>query len=84
MVQLFYGTIIHQVLDRAHAHFRGEFGAPAGNASDRQGYQTLTFVEVEKRPGGEPRIRASLEVVRDQALKVLKRFNSIEGPDTIS
>ena len=23
VVQLFYGTIVHQVLDRAHAHFQG-------------------------------------------------------------
>ena len=31
VVQLFYGTVIHQVLDRAHAHFRGELGVPAGS-----------------------------------------------------
>ena len=41
VVQLFYGTIIHQVLDRAHAHFRGELDVPQGtlpNDSDIERY----------------------------------------------
>ena len=77
VVQLFYGTIIHQVLDRAHAHFRGELGFPQGTMptdSDIKGY----FTEVENALKAR-RIRA-VGNVREQALRVLQRFNSLEGP----
>lgn len=77
VVQLFYGTIIHQVLDRAHAHFRGELGFPQGSMptdADIDNY----FREVENALKAR-RIRA-VSNVRDQALRVLQRFNSIEGP----
>ena len=76
-VQLFYGTVIHQVLDRAHRHFKGELSAPANTLptdSDIEGY----FVEVES----SLKVRGIRAVnnVRDQALLVLMRFNSLEGP----
>lgn len=77
VVQLFYGTIIHQVLDRAHAHFRGELGVPQGTLpadGDIENY----FAEVENALVAR-RIRA-VQNARDQALKILKRFNSLEGP----
>ena len=77
VVQLFYGTIIHQVLDRAHAHFRGELGFPQGTMptdSEIEGY----FTEVENALKAR-RIRA-VGNVREQALRVLQRFNSLEGP----
>jgi hypothetical protein len=77
VVQLFYGTIIHQVLDRAHAHYRGDLGAPAGSLptdADIEGY----FTEVENALVAR-RIRA-VQSVRDQAKRILKRFNSLEGP----
>ena len=77
VVQLFYGTVIHQVLDRAHAHFRGELGVPAGSVptdSDIESY----FTEVENALTAR-RIRA-VSNVREQALRVLQRFNSLEGP----
>ena len=77
VVQLFYGTIIHQVLDRAHAHFRGELGVPPGTLptnSDIENY----FTEVENALVAR-RIRAG-QRERNQALKILKRFNSLEGP----
>lgn len=76
-VQRFYGTIIHQVLDRAHAHFGGELNAPKGafpTDSDIDGY----FKEVENALRAR-NIRA-VSNVRDQALSVLQRFNKIEGP----
>ena len=78
VVQLFYGTIIHQALDRAHAHFRGELGVPQGTMptdADIEGY----FTEVENALKSR-RIRAVTNV-REQALRVLQRFNSLEGPD---
>lgn len=77
VVQLFYGTIIHQVLDRAHAHFRGELGVPAGTLPtdiDIDNY----FAQVENALIAH-RIRA-VQSVRDQAKSILKRFNSLEGP----
>lgn len=77
VVQLFYGTIVHQVLDRAHAHYRGELGVPAGTLptpTDIENY----FTQVENALISR-RIRA-VSSVRDQALTILKRFNSIEGP----
>ena len=76
-VQLFYGTVIHQVLDRAHRHFKGELDAPAGTFptdDDINGY----FKEVENALRAKG-IRA-VNNVREQALKVLQRFNSLEGP----
>ena len=76
-VQLFYGTVIHQVLDRAHRHYKGELSAPAmtfPTDDDIEGY----FVEVESSLKARG-IRA-VNNVRQQALRVLQRFNSIEGP----
>jgi len=77
VVQLFYGTIIHQVLDRAHAHYRGELGVPPGTFptdADIDNY----FTQVENALIAR-RIRA-VQSVRDQAKNILKRFNSLEGP----
>jgi hypothetical protein len=77
VVQLFYGTIIHQVLDRAHAHYRGELAVAAGTLptdSDIDSY----FSEVENALIAR-RIRA-VQSVREQAKLILKRFNSLEGP----
>ena len=77
VLQLFYGTIIHQVLDRAHAHFRGELGAPGGSLPDDADIESY-FGEVENALRAR-RIRAG-DRVREQALRILKRFNSLEGP----
>ena len=77
VVQLFYGTVVHQVLDRAHTHFRGELGFPAGTIPtdlDIEGY----FEEIENALKAR-RIRA-VSNVRAQALQVLQRFNTLEGP----
>jgi hypothetical protein len=77
VVQLFYGTIIHQVLDRAHAHYRGELSVPPGTLptdADIENY----FTQVESALVAR-RIRA-VQSVRDQAKEILKRFNSLEGP----
>jgi hypothetical protein len=77
VVQLFYGTVIHQVLDKAHAHYRGELGVPAGTLptdADIDNY----FTQVENALIAR-RIRA-VQSVREQAKNILKRFNSLEGP----
>lgn len=77
VVQLFYGTIIHQVLDRAHAHYRGELGiSPGSLPTDVDIHNYL--IEVENALIAR-RIRA-VQSVREQAKTVLKRFNALEGP----
>lgn len=77
VVQLFYGTVIHQVLDRAHAYFRGDLGAAPGTFPNDKEIESF-FREVENALIAR-RIRA-VERVRDQALTILKRFNTLEGP----
>ena len=77
VVQLFYGTVIHQVLDRAHTHYRGELGAQKGTLPTDADIE-FYFREVENALAAR-RIRA-VASIRDQALRVLKRFNSLEGP----
>ena len=77
MVQRFYGSIIHQVLDRAHAHFRGDFGAPKGTLP------TDDDIEIYLREAEKALVARRIQSIRssrDHALKVLKRFNSLEGP----
>lgn len=78
-VQLFYGTIIHEVLDRAHAHFRGLIGPQLqGSLPTDQDIENY-FLEVENSLRAR-RIQA-VRQVRDQALEVIKRFNQLEGPE---
>lgn len=77
IVQLFYGTIIHQVLDRAHAHYRGELGVPPGTLPSEADIDTY-FTQVENALIAR-RIRA-VKSVREQARDVLQRFNTLEGP----
>jgi putative RecB family exonuclease len=78
-VQIFYGTILHEVLDRAHHHFRG-FDDPStkGKVPSEQDIERY-FSEVENSLKARG-IRAINSNLRDQALDVLKRFNKIEGP----
>jgi hypothetical protein len=77
VVQLFYGTVIHQVLDRAHAHYRGELGVQAGTLPTDADIDQY-FAQVENALIAR-RVRA-VQRVRDQANSILKRFNSLEGP----
>lgn len=76
--QIFFGQIIHQVLDRCHRHHNGIFGHAKGSIpSDRD--VDVYFDEVEKalRAHG---IRPVSPIVADQARQVLKTFNRLEGP----
>lgn len=77
-VQLFYGTIIHQALDRAHAHFEGKLDVPQGAFPTDDDIERY-FLEIENSLKAR-QIRA-VQNARDQALRVLKRFNNLEGPD---
>jgi len=78
-VQIFYGTVVHEVLDRAHRHYEG-FDDPATRGripgdKDIKAY----FDEVENSLKAHG-IRAINLRLRQQALDVLERFNRIEGP----
>ncbi|MBX3458555.1 MAG: PD-(D/E)XK nuclease family protein [Planctomycetes bacterium] len=77
-VQIFYGTVIHQVLDRAHAHFHGDIEGKAKGSLPSNADIDEYFNEVRNALNSR-QIRAS-EAVREQALTVLKRFNALEGP----
>jgi len=78
-VQLFYGTIIHEVLDRTHRHYGGlENPGTKGKIptdSDIEGY----FKEVEDALIARG-IRSINKSLHDQAIEVLRRFNRLEGP----
>lgn len=78
-VQIFYGTIIHEVLDRTHHHYQG-FDKPETKGkipSDED--ITRYFGEVESALTARG-VRAINARLREQALDVLKLFNRVEGP----
>src|SRR6266545_4278517 len=77
-VQIFFGQIIHQVLDRCHRHYSGFFGHPKGTLpTDANIEQYFDEVEQALRAHG---VRPASPVVATQAKQVLKTFNSLEGP----
>ena len=76
--QRFVGTIIHQVLDRAHSHYMGKVDISTKGTipsdADIEGY--FTQVETALRAHG---IRAVSPNVRDYALTIVSTFNRLEG-----
>lgn len=77
--QVFYGTVIHQVLDRAHAHFNGLIDPSTRGSLPDDADITRYFNEVRQslRTRG---VRGARVAVEDQALDLLKLFNTLEGP----
>ena len=77
--QAFVGTIIHQVLDRAHAHYMGRLDSATKETIptdlEIEGY----FAEVENALKARG-IRPVARRVRDVALDKVKAFNIVEGP----
>jgi len=78
-VQRFYGTIVHQVLDLAHAHFAGLLDPSTRGRVPTDPDIESYFDEVEN--GLRARRIYAVGKVREHALKVLTRFNSLEGPN---
>jgi hypothetical protein len=77
-VQMYFGQVIHQVLDRCHRHFAGLFGTPVHTMPDDADIDRY-FDEVDRalRAHG---IRPASPIVGQQARDVLKVFNRVEGP----
>jgi hypothetical protein len=77
-VQIFYGTVVHQVLDRCHRHYSGLTGAPPKTMpSDADIDHYFGEVENALRSHG---VRPASPNVADKAKRVLKIFNRVEGP----
>ena len=78
-VQIFYGTVVHQVLDRCHRHYSGLMNPHLVGQLPSDADIDRYFNEVENalRSHG---IRPASPNVAAKALRILKLFNVIEGP----
>jgi hypothetical protein len=78
-VQIYYGTVIHQVLDRAHGHFQGRYDPDTRNQIPTDNDIDRYFDEVDRalRARG---VRAVNRLQSEAARRRLKLFNQIEGP----
>ena len=70
--QIFYGTVIHQVLDRCHLHYWGFSGHPQGTMP--------TDGDVDQYFSRSHGVRPASPAVAEKAVRVLKVFNRVEGP----
>ena len=83
-VQIYYGMLIHQVLDRAHAHYEGLIDPTTKRKipTDQDIEQYFNEVDTTLRARGISSVRAFTHAAeRKAALRRLKRFNRIEGPE---
>jgi hypothetical protein len=77
-VQIYFGQMIHQVLDRCHRHYSGYFGHPQGTFPTNADIETY-FAEVDRAMRAHG-VRPASPIVAEQAKEVLKTFNRVEGP----
>jgi putative RecB family exonuclease len=77
--QLYYGTIVHQVLDRAHAHYQGVMDPTTKGTLPTDDDIKRYFDEVDQslRSRG---IRAVSPKLQTKAIRLLQYFNALEGP----
>lgn len=76
--QIFYGTVIHQVLDRCHRHYWGLMGSPqATMPTDADIDQYFDEVQNALRSHG---VRPASRAVAEKARRIIKIFNRVEGP----
>jgi hypothetical protein len=78
-VQIYYGTVIHQVLDRAHAHYMGLIDPNTQGQFPTDDDIERFFQDVDSALYARG-IRAIRAAERQAALRRLKLFNRIEGP----
>lgn len=78
--QRYVGSVIHQVLDRAHLHFSGRLNAATANQIPDEHQIEIYFNEVDSalRAHG---IRPFNSELGKYVLELLKKFNQIEGND---
>lgn len=76
--QIYYGTVIHQVLDRAHIHYSGKVN-PATKGNLPSDYDIEQYFDEVDCALKARRISAGT-VIKQQALEIIKRFNRVEGP----
>lgn len=76
--QLFWGTAIHQVLDMAHAHYRGLIGPRIPGSLPTDADIEAYFGEVERSL--RARQVSVMSNIKAQALELVQRFNRLEGP----
>ncbi len=83
-VQIYYGTLIHQVLDRAYMHYAGLRDKKTEGQIPRDEDIEYYFNEVDTalKIRGIRSVRAFTHAAeREAALRRLKRFNQIEGSE---
>lgn len=78
--QLYFGTVIHQVLDRCHAHFHGKMD-PATKGKLPTDIDVETYFDDVQKGLRSHGIYATSAHLRAKALRIIKLFNCIEGPD---
>ncbi|MHA1280280.1 MAG: PD-(D/E)XK nuclease family protein [Candidatus Helarchaeota archaeon] len=80
LTQMWYGLVIHQVLDKLHMHYKGLIDPATKNQipTDNDVEKYFSQVENSLRARG---VKAVSSSVSDTAKKVLKIFNRIEGPN---
>lgn len=78
-VQIYFGQMIHQVLDRCHRHYSGLYPGILPGTLPTDGDIDSYFDEVDQalRAHG---VRPASPNVATQAKQVLKTFNRLEGP----
>ncbi len=79
VVQYWYGTILHQVLDKLHMHYQGLLDESTVERipTDEEVEIYFNAVDDSLRARG---IRAINSSLRKTAINVLKIFNALEGP----
>lgn len=76
--QLFFGTVIHETLDRAHMHFRGELdNTPPGSVPSH--LELERYFAAADRALRARGIRPMSEASRQKALDYVSRFNCEHG-----
>lgn len=78
LVQIWFGTIIHQVLDKLHNHYSGLLDPNTRNQIPNDADIEIYFNQIEESLRAKG-IKAINQDLRETALRVLKRFNRIEG-----
>lgn len=78
-VQIYYGTVIHQVLDRAHTHYKGLLDPTKQGTIPTDADIAQYFDEVERSLLARG-VKAVGQAERNAALRRLQLFNTIEGP----